>query len=72
MQAVNRSPVTHVQPVAFEVPILHSQISIDDLFLHFTMFRRKETQGDGEWRLRFIDTPNAIGCKQMQIVERSP
>jgi len=50
-----------VQPIAFAVSFLHTQISSDNLVRLFYLVPLKRNQGVWDWRLRLHDTPNAIG-----------
>jgi len=57
----------HTQPIAHGVLFLQSQIPLGYRVLQvsFATFRWKETNWDWGWRLRLINTPNAIGCTWM-------
>ena len=52
----------YIQPTAFGMSFLRSQISIDDSSGLFCRVPLKRDQCDWDWRLRLNDTPNAIGC----------
>ena len=57
----------YVQPVAFEVSFLLSQIPISNLnllgvFCHVSL---KRDPGDWDWKLRLNDTPNTIAVHSL-------